>query len=140
MRLLLYLCLLFLRLGATAAEDGLHGWLRYAPVNCSKSCQDALPSSIVTLDANETSPLSVAGQVLQRGIQEMFNKSVPIDQGDCKSESSSSVIITTVENYKCGNAHEISELEEDGFWLNTTGSTIELLGQNNRGALYAVFE
>lgn len=136
MRLILYLCLL-LRLGA--AEDGLHGWLRYAPVHCNKACEDVLPSSIVTLDANESSPVSVAGQELQRGIREMFNKSVPINQG-CKSESESSVIVSTVDHYNCGSTHEIPELDADGFWLNTTGSTIELLGQNNRGALYAVFE
>ena len=139
-RLFLYACLLLRLAWLGAAEDGLHGWLRYAPFHCSEACEDVLPSSIVTLDANETSPVSIAGQELQRGIREMFNKSVPINQGDCESGSESSVIISTVDNYNCGSTHGIPELDEDGFWFNATGSTIELLGQNNRGALYAVFE
>ncbi|KAG0155837.1 hypothetical protein PDIDSM_3010 [Penicillium digitatum] len=36
--------------------------------------------------------------------------------------------------------NDVPELKEDGFWLNTKGENIYILGQNERGALYGTFE
>lgn len=127
--------LLYLLCAIVAAENGSQGWLRYAPVSCEKACQDALPSSVVVLNNNETSPVYVAGQELQRGIQRIFNKTLPVNYGDC---AASSIIVGTLGDYNC--THNTPEPDEDGFVLNTTGDTVQLLGQNQRGALYAAFE
>lgn len=127
--------LLYLLCALAAAENGSQGWLRYAPVSCDTACQNALPSSIVALESNQTSPVYVAGQELQRGIQRIFNKTLPISD-DCAG--SSSIVVSAVSNYDY--TYDIPELGEDGFVLNTTGSTVHLLGQNQRGALYAAFE
>lgn len=137
--------LLFLvSLGLVAAENGLDGWLRYAPVPCDKGCHDALPSSIVALNATETSPVYVAGLELQKGLQGIFGKWANIDHENCRASSSSSVVVGTVDEYTevCGSStdDEVPELEEDGFWLSTKGDTVQILGQNERGALYGAFE
>lgn len=131
---LLYL----LQCSLVAAENGSQGWLRYAPVCCDKDCQDGLPSSIVALDNDQTSPVYVAGQELQQGIQRIFNKTLPISSNFDECTTASSIIVSTVENYN-RSTYDIPELDDDGFVLNTTGDTVQLLGQNQRGALYAAF-
>lgn len=39
-----------------------------------------------------------------------------------------------------GSLRGIPELDEDGFWLSTRGDTVQILGQNERGALYGAFD
>jgi alpha-glucuronidase len=52
------------------------------------------------------------------------------------------LIIGTADAYSSayGDDDEVPDLDEDGFWLNTEGDTIKILGQNERGALYGAFE
>lgn len=122
------------------AENGIHGWLRYAPVSCDKACLDALPASIVTSETNTSSPVYVAGQELQQGIRGIFNHSVPISHADCTGrDNAATVVIATVDTCSTEGIL-IPDLEQDGFWLDTTGGAIRLLGQNERGALYATLE
>lgn len=117
------------------AENGIHGWLRYAPVSCDKACVDALPASIVTSETNTSSPVYVAGQELQQGIRGIFNHSVPISHADCTGrDNAATVVIATVDTCSTEGIL-IPDLEQDGFWLDTTGGAIRLLGQNERGAL-----
>ncbi|KAJ5775339.1 uncharacterized protein N7511_000350 [Penicillium nucicola] len=126
-------------LGFVAAEDGLNGWLRYAPLSCSKSCHSNLPSAIVTLNTTEISPVYVAGSELHKGLKGVYGKDVKVSH-NCKA--SSSIIIGTVDQYRkaCGTVRSIPELEDDGFWINTKGNSVQILGQNERGALYGAFE
>ncbi|OQE40361.1 hypothetical protein PENCOP_c006G04871 [Penicillium coprophilum] len=127
-------------LGFAAAENGLNGWLRYASLPCSGQCHSSLPSSIVTLNATETSPVYVAGTELQNGLKGVYGKHVKVTHNKCKTPAS--VIVGTIDGYRdiCGAAKGVPELEEDGFWLDTKGGNVKILGQNERGALYGTFE
>ncbi|KAJ5198886.1 Glycoside hydrolase superfamily [Penicillium cf. griseofulvum] len=131
--------LLFASLGFAAAENGLNGWLRFAPLPCSGQCHSNLPSDIVTLNATETSPVYVAGTELQNGLKGVYGKHLKVTHNKCKK---SSVIVGTVDQYRdiCGAVEGVPELEEDGFWLDTKGKNVQILGQNERGALYGTFE
>ncbi|KAJ5350019.1 hypothetical protein N7541_007746 [Penicillium brevicompactum] len=130
----------FVLLGVAAAEDGLKGWLRYAPLPCSKQCRSSLPSSIVSLNSTNASPVFVAGTELQNGIQGIYERDVPISHVKCNAASS--IVVGTVDQYRraCGTKSSLPELEEDGFWLSTKGKNVQILGQNERGALYGAFE
>ncbi|KAJ5958363.1 Glycosyl hydrolase family 67 C-terminal [Penicillium vulpinum] len=132
--------LFFASLGLCAAENGLNGWLRYASLPCSGQCHSNLPASIVTLNATETSPLYIAGTELQNGLKGVYGKGVKVIHNTCKT--SSSVIVGTVAQYRgiCGAVKDVPELEEDGFWLDIKGKSVQILGQNERGALYGTFE
>ncbi|CAG7960514.1 unnamed protein product [Penicillium salamii] len=131
---------IFVFLGIAAAEDGLKGWLRYAPLSCSDQCSSNLPSSIVTLNTTKTSPVYVAGTELQHGLQGIYEKKLQITHKKCNAADS--VIVGTVDQYRhaCGAVSGVPDLEEDGFWLSTKGKTVQILGQNERGALYGTFE
>ncbi|KKA18477.1 alpha-glucuronidase [Rasamsonia emersonii CBS 393.64] len=123
-----------------AAENGLDGWLRYAPLPGASRYLHDLPSSIVSLNASETSPVYVAGSELQKGLQGIFGKQVSISHQNCNA--SSSIVVGTVDEYSklCGSSAALPELEQDGFWLSTKGNSVQILGRNERGALYGAFE
>ncbi|KAJ6107364.1 hypothetical protein N7523_008687 [Penicillium sp. IBT 18751x] len=127
-------------LGVVAAENGLDGWLRYAPLSCTGQCQSKVPANIVVLNATETSPIYVAGSELQTGLKSIYDVHAKMTHGQCRA--SSSVVIGTVGQYReiCGRLSGIPELEEDGFWLSTRGDQVRILGSNDRGALYGAFE
>ncbi|KAF2729755.1 alpha-glucuronidase [Polyplosphaeria fusca] len=121
-----------------AAEDGSQAWLRYAPVP-KASEYHSLPASIVALNNTKTSPVYVAGQELEKGIKGILGKQLGVDG---TSKASSSIVVGTAEAYKkaYGEFEEADELEPDGFFLSTEGSTVLIIGQNERGALYGAFE
>ena len=123
--------------GLAVAENGQSGWLRYAPLPPGNR---SLPSSIVTLNGTEISPVYMAGVELQRGLHGIFGKQVNVSH--ISGNTSSSVTVATVDEYanSGGSVDEVPELEEDGFWLSTRGNNIQILGQNERGALYGAFE
>lgn len=127
-------------LGLAAAETGLDAWLRYAPVPGASSLQSSLPSSIVALNSSSTSPVYIAGLELQKGIQSIFGKNISISQSS--SAASSSIVVGTVDEYTgaYGNLPSSPDLIEDGYWLSVQGSTVQILGQNERGALYGAFK
>ncbi|KAE8443575.1 hypothetical protein EG329_001737 [Mollisiaceae sp. DMI_Dod_QoI] len=136
MRLLLFVG----SLGVAAAESGLAAWLRYAPLPVSNQYIESIPSSIVALNTTTSSPVYTAGIELQKGIQGILGKKIDISHEI--SESSSTVVVGTLDVYaqEYGSDFDAPELEQDGFWLNIRNNTVEILGQNERGALYGTFE
>lgn len=135
------LSLLFLSL--VAAEDGLNGWLRYATLPASSLHQAPVLVHVIALNATTSSPVFVAGQELQKGIQGIFGKVTDlVHSAPNRTRDSSSVIVGTIDEYTktIGPLDSVPQLKQDGFWLNTKGSTVQILGQNERGALYGTFE
>lgn len=127
-------------IGLAVAETGLDAWLRYAPLPGADRYHASLPSHIVALNSTTSSPVYVAGQELEKGIEGIFGKPCNVHHGHW--EPASSVIVGTLDEYNkaYGNLTDAPELIEDGFWLSTKGSTVQILGQNERGALYGAFE
>jgi alpha-glucuronidase len=127
-------------IGLAAAENGLAAWLRYAPIPGGQNYHASLPSHIVALNSSTSSPVYTGGQEIQKGLQSIFGKECDIHQS--KYQASSAIVIGTLEQYAqaYGNTTNISGLIDDGFWLDTTGDTIRILGQNERGAIYGAFE
>jgi alpha-glucuronidase len=128
--------------GLAAADDGINAWLRYDRLPNNIIRQASTPSSIVALNATETSPVYVAGQELQKGIKGILGKQVDIALKS-KNSAASSILVGTIDAFTAagGKRTDVPEhLEEDGFWLNTKGKTVQILGQNERGALYGAFE
>ena len=122
-----------------AADNGLSAWLRHAPLPKASTQHAILPSGIVALNSTTSSPVYTAGQELQQGIQSIFGKKISISH---QKASSASVVVGTVQQYAKagGSTHGVPTLEADGFWLNASGSSVTILGQNERGALYGTFE
>ncbi|KAI3316838.1 glycoside hydrolase family 67 protein [Xylariaceae sp. AK1471] len=128
--------------GLAAADDGLNAWLRYDRLPDNIIRQASIPSSIIALNVNETSPVYVAGQELQNGIKGILGKQISIAYKST-SKAAPSIVVGTIDAFTAtgGEKTDIPEqLEEDGFWLNTKGKTVQILGQNERGALYGAFE
>ncbi|KAI0814106.1 glycoside hydrolase superfamily [Xylaria sp. FL0064] len=124
--------------GLAVAEDGLNAWLRYARLPENIIREAGIPTSIVSLNITETSPVYVAGEELQKGINGILGKDLNVAR---KSNGSLSIVVGTVEAFTAtGGKTDAPELEEDGFWLSTKGNTVQILGQNERGALYGTFE
>ncbi|KAI1742405.1 glycoside hydrolase superfamily [Xylaria scruposa] len=124
--------------GLAAAEDGLSAWLRYARLPANISRQVEIPSTIVSLNSTETSPVYVAGLEIQKGVKGILGKDLAISH---KSNESLSIVVGTIDAFiAAGGKPDVPELSEDGFWLNTKGKTVEILGHNERGALYGAFE
>ncbi|KAI0000092.1 glycoside hydrolase family 67 protein [Xylariaceae sp. FL0662B] len=124
--------------GFAVAEDGRDGWLRYARLPCDILNQAKVPTTIVALNSTETSPVYIAGQELQKGFQGILGKRLEVAH---ESTEGPSVIVGTIEAFaESGGEIGPLELEEDGFWISTKGDTVEIAGQNERGALYGAFE
>ncbi|KAI0598361.1 glycoside hydrolase superfamily [Biscogniauxia sp. FL1348] len=130
--------LLLATLGLAAAEDGSNAWLRYAPLPNDVRDQAHIPSIIVTLNSTEASPIYVAGQELQKGIKGILGQTLNVAH---ETSEAPSIVISTIDAFTAsGGEIDVPELEEDGFWLSNKDGTVEILGQNERGALYGAFE
>ncbi|KAH8891248.1 alpha-glucuronidase A [Thozetella sp. PMI_491] len=128
----------FLQLaGGATAESGLDAWLRYAPLPSELAAKCQVPSIIVPLNSSSSSPVYTAGVELQRGIQGILGVKLSINpNGDA-----SAIVVGTTKQFSTAYGTAAGpELEEDGFWLNTTGNIVQILGQNERGALYGAFK
>ena len=136
---MLHLLLFSVLVGAVAAESGIEAWLRYAPLPSSYQSQFTLPSSIMALDASRTSPVYTAGRELQKGLAGIFGEQIELYREKCGGLS---VVVGTVGEYEkaYGNLSNVPELEKDGFWLSNVGDEVQILGQNERAALYGTFE
>ncbi|KAI0838365.1 glycoside hydrolase family 67 protein [Hypoxylon sp. FL0890] len=125
-------------LGLAAAEDGRNAWLRYARLPCDVVKQATVPGTIVALNSTESSPVYSAGQELQKGIQGILGKALNVTH---ETNDGASVVVGTIAAFNTsGISVETPELEEDGFWLSIKNDTVEIVGQNERGALYGAFE
>lgn len=131
---------LFATIGLAAAETGIDGWLRYAPLPRHSYNHASVPGDIVALNSTAGSPVHTAGQELEKGIAGIFGKTAKVSHGGKKP--SSCVVVGTVDEYTkaYGAVQSTPDLIEDGFWLSTKGHTVQILGQNERGALYGAFE
>ncbi|PYI17953.1 putative alpha-glucuronidase A [Aspergillus japonicus CBS 114.51] len=129
-----------LLLPLAAAEDGFAGWLRFAPVPCDSSCLQGLPSHLTLFNGTDGSPIGTAGVELKSGFQSIFSKDLTATQSRC--DASSSILVATLEEFrhKCNATTGIPELDQDGFWLRSTGKSVQILGQSERGALYGAYE
>jgi alpha-glucuronidase len=143
---MLHLIAHFLIFALAAAESGIDGWLRYAklPRNVVNGFQP--PARIVVLNQTQTSPVFSAGTELQRGLDEIFNSNTTISYNGCDT-GPKSIVVGTVDAYTHACDHNPNpnldsqfQLEEDGFFLNITEDTVQILGQNEKGALYGTFE
>ena len=134
--------ILTLLVSCVAAEDGLAAWLRYAPLPSSVAAGCSLPRSIVALNSTYPSPVNTAGQEVQAAFQGIFGRNVSLSD---KGSANASVVIGTLDEYnKAYSAYGAPltppELIEDGFWLSVQGQTVQIIGQNERGALYGAWE
>lgn len=126
-------------LGVVTAEDGLNAWLRYAELPCDLLRDARVPETIIALNSTEPSPIFTAGQELQKGIRGVTGRELAVSHEGY--HGTGSILVGTVEAYtEAGGASQIPELDEDGFWLSTEGDSVEIVGQNERGALYGAFE
>jgi alpha-glucuronidase len=124
-------------LGLAYAEDGSNAWLRHASLPSSVS-RPYIPSTIVVLNTTKISPVYTAGLELQKGIQSILGQGCHISHGH-KSES---IVVGTLDAYTStyGNLRLAENIKGDGFWLNTQGHAVQIIGLNERGALYGAFE
>lgn len=122
------------------AEDGLAAWLRYAPIADASSYVDKIPPAVVALNATESSPVHTAGVELEVGIKSIFGKDIAVSSQLLRN--CSAVTVGTVSGYQeaGGRLSSPPDLKGDGFWLDTTGGNVLILGQSERGALYGAFE
>ncbi|GKZ51519.1 hypothetical protein AbraIFM66951_005975, partial [Aspergillus brasiliensis] len=135
----LFQLVLALLLSLVTAEDGYDGWLRYAPVSCDLHCQQALPSHLVLLNSTKGSPIETAGRELKAGFQSILSKNLTSHTFQCNS--SASILVATLDEYRQRCRHiNVPELDPDGFWLQSEGETVRILGNNARGALYGAYE
>ncbi|KAI2909830.1 CAZyme family GH67 [Aspergillus niger] len=135
----LFQLILALLLSMVAAEDGYDGWLRYAPVSCDLHCQQALPSHVVLLNSTKGSPIETAGRELKAGFQSILSTNLTSRPFQCNS--SASILVATLDEYRqrCRDIN-VPELDPDGFWLQSEGDTVRILGKDARGALYGAYE
>lgn len=136
MRLLLTFVL---ALGAAVAEDGYNMWLRYAPVP-GGNYPRSLPSNVIALNATKGLPVYTAEQELRKGFQGIFGRELASNA--TRDDSTASIHVGTLVAYESvhGKLEEGQELEEDGFYLETGGENVIIVGRNERGALYGAFE
>ncbi|KAF2150829.1 glycoside hydrolase family 67 protein [Myriangium duriaei CBS 260.36] len=136
---MLGLALLFPLISLVAAETGIDAWLRYARLPSAESFHSSIPGSIVVLNQTQGSPVFTAGQELQKGLNGIFGKPCGYENS---SSTTGSATVGTVEQYCAagGEATTVPALEQDGYWLDIQGSTVRILGQNERGALYGAFQ
>jgi len=142
--------------GLAAAETGHDAWLRFSRL--TTPFQYNAPSSIIALNSTINSPVYTAGIELQNGIQGIIGSSCSVGYGGSAGGGwggwggfrfgfwpwtpRPQVIVGTIDEYTraYGPLASPPALVEDGFWLSTKGNTIQILGQNERGALYGAFE
>jgi len=130
-------------LSVAAAETGLAAWLRYAPFPGAASHVGSLPSTVVALNATNSSPVHTAGKEIREALKGVFNMTVKVQHPPEKTyANSSAVVVGTLAEYEAayGKLASPPELIADGFWLDTTGSVVKIIGQDERGALYGAFE
>ncbi|OJJ44714.1 hypothetical protein ASPZODRAFT_71389 [Penicilliopsis zonata CBS 506.65] len=122
-------------------ENGLDGWLRYAALPDEIRHKHRPYSSIVALENAETSPVYTAAKELQDGLDRILGHKVDITF-TLSNTANPAIVVGTLHAFSTagGSIDKIPELKEDGFWLSTKGDAVQILGQNERGALYGAFE
>lgn len=134
--------LILVTAGLAAAETGLEAWLRYAPLPISHMENARIPSTVVALNSSKSSPVSTASHELKTGIESISGRRCDINYGHKHKLQPSFIVVGTLDQYAdaYGALDSAPGLRDDGFWLDSTGGTIHILGQNERGALFGAFE
>jgi alpha-glucuronidase len=125
-----------------STETGLDAWLRYAPLPTQIRNNYKHPVNLVSLSDLETSAVHTAAKELQDGLSRILGLQVNVLPISALSETASNIIVGTLDSYASagGEVQHIPELKEDGFWLSNQGGNVQILGVNERGALYGTFE
>ncbi|RSL59323.1 Alpha-glucuronidase [Fusarium floridanum] len=126
------------------ADNGLDGWLRYAPLPTEHLSNNSktLPRRIRAIGGTNGSPLYSAVSELKKGFDNILDIQLDTDLDNENCDFSRAVVISTLDSFKkeCKGRVPYVDLQEDGFWLNTKGDSVQILGQTERGALYGAFE
>ncbi|KAF4947204.1 hypothetical protein F66182_18567, partial [Fusarium sp. NRRL 66182] len=127
-------------------ENGIDGWLRYAPLPSALISQFEQYGRIIALSKDDTSPVFTAAKEVQKGLKGILNQEVEIGHSLAsygQDEDKAAIIIGIIHEFSQadGDVARIPPLKEDGFWLdNQENKNVQILGQNARGALYGAFE
>ncbi|OKL61342.1 putative alpha-glucuronidase A [Talaromyces atroroseus] len=125
-------------------ESGIDGWLRYAPLSPEMASNFTQYTSIIALGNDETSPVLTAAKELQDGLNKILKQRANLSYDLATSTDVADVIVVgTIHNFSHagGDVGHIPPLKEDGFWLDRSqNNSVQILGQNDRGALYGAFE
>lgn len=127
-------------------EIGVEAWLRYSPLAPEVAAQFNHYGNVIALSNDEKSPVYSAGTELQTGLQKILGKKIELGHDIAivnKANDAASIVVGTVEEFLKidGSIEQIPKLKEDGFWLNRdSNENVQILGQNDRGALYGAFE
>ncbi|KAK1757327.1 alpha-glucuronidase [Echria macrotheca] len=126
--------------GAAAAENGIDGWLRYAPLPADLLQGAAsTPTAIVVLNSTDSSPISIAAREVQKGLQGIFGKNLDILQPSA-ARNGSHVVLGTLSAYNTGWGNlNVSNLAPDGYFLSVRRGSVSIVGRNERGVLYGAF-
>ncbi|KAL7898755.1 glycoside hydrolase family 67 protein [Trichoderma sp. SZMC 28014] len=124
-------------------ETGLDGWLRYAALPDEFASLRPRYSTIISLADNQRSPVFTAARELQLGLSKILSQNIRLETKLFGSTANSSIVVGTVETFLSTNRdiHGALSLKEDGYCLVCKdGRAAEIIGQNDRGALYGAFE
>ena len=135
--------LLALPAAVSAVENGINGWLRYAPLPKAQVPSNLrLPGAIMALSSNKSSPIYTAGQELQAGIKSILNVTLPLyDEPD--EYIGSTILVSTAGDFngrQQGDFKAAATLANDGYLLRVRAGNVVILGQTERGALYGAFD
>ncbi|EGR44925.1 glycoside hydrolase family 67 [Trichoderma reesei QM6a] len=127
------------------AESGIDAWLRYArlPSSATRGHLTSFPDRIVVLNASKNGPLASASSELHKGIKGILGLDLDVSsRGGKHCSTQKSIVISTLDTYQsaCGKLSPKLNLKEDGYWLSTKGGSVQIIGQNERGALYGAFQ
>ncbi|EED13363.1 alpha-glucuronidase [Talaromyces stipitatus ATCC 10500] len=126
-------------------ENGIDGWLRYAPLSSELASQFKRYGNIIALRNDESSPVRTAAKEIQHGLKRILNQEANIGHDlitGSQVEGPATIVIGTVNSFSHagGDVSHIAQLKEDGFWLHGDDyDNVQILGQNERGALYGAF-
>jgi alpha-glucuronidase len=126
-------------------ESGIDGWLRYAPLSPELASQFKQYESIIALNNDEKSPVFTATKEIQDGLNRILKQEVKLshDLVTSTTGAATNIVVGTIHSFTNagGDVSHIPPLKEDGFWLDrSSNESVQILGQNDRGALYGAFE
>ncbi|KAJ4419612.1 hypothetical protein N0V85_000940 [Neurospora sp. IMI 360204] len=127
----------------SAIENGINGWLRYAPLPSDQRPSNLrLPGAIMALSSNKSSPIYTAGQELQAGIKSILNQTLPLYHEPDEYIGSTILVATTGDfnGRQKGDVKAAATLADDGYLLRIRAGNVVILGQTERGALYGAFD
>ncbi|UKZ80110.1 hypothetical protein TrVFT333_007875 [Trichoderma virens FT-333] len=125
------------------SETGIDGWLRYAALPDELASRHPQYSTIISLADDQCSPVFTAARELQLGLSKILSQNVTLETKLLVSAASSYIVIGTVKTFLSAGRDEYENLplKDDGYCLVCKdGKATEIIGQNDRGALYGAFE